>query len=316
MKIVAIAGGVGGAKLAHGLSMVMPADDFSIIVNTGDDFRHLGLSISPDIDTVMYTLAGLENTATGWGRDHDTFHALETIEKLQGPAWFLLGDSDIGLHLERTRRLMEGQSLSEVSLSLAKAMGIHNKVLPMTDQTVATVVKTLEFGDLPFQEYFVYRKCEPTVMGFRYEGIEKSLLSEYAVQELSACDAIVICPSNPWVSIRPILAVKDMREYLKQKLVVGVSPILHGKTVKGPAAKMYQELGINPSATAVLLDYRDFLNGFLVDYGDEPSSELADRWGIMIKETDILMRNNEDRKRLGLTTLQFIKELLERNKVA
>jgi len=315
MKIVALAGGVGGAKLAHGLSMVLPANDFSVIVNTGDDFSHLGLFISPDIDTVMYTLANIENPDTGWGRNGDQFLALRTVAKLGGPDWFNLGDMDLGLHLERTRRLSEGQSLTEICLSFTNAFGIKNKILPMCDQKVSTIVNTLEYGELAFQEYFVHRRCDPTVVGFRYDGIERSGLSQQSIEELENCDAIVICPSNPWVSIRPILAVKHMREYLRKKIVVGVSPILHGKTVKGPAAKMYQELGINPSAMAVLMDYKDFLNGFLVDHGDLGPNDLEDQWSIMIQETDVLMRDLQDRKRLGMVTLELVETLLERNMV-
>ena len=206
LKIVALAGGVGGAKLAHGLAQVLPPDDLTVIVNTGDDFEHYGLYICPDLDTVCYTLAGLANLETGWGRMSETWNVIENAEKLGGPTWFRLGDRDLGTHLERTRRLKDGQTLSQVTNDFCKAWGIQHTVVPISDQPVRTIVKTEE-GDLPFQEYFVHRRCEPRVTGFRFEGVEQAQPAPKAREAIQSADAIVICPSNPWVSIDPILRV-------------------------------------------------------------------------------------------------------------
>src|SRR6185503_2850541 len=251
MKIVALAGGVGGAKLAHGLAQILPPEDLTVIVNTGDDFEHYGLNICPDLDTVCYTLAGLANPTTGWGRINESWNVIENISKLGGPAWFRLGDQDLGTHLERTRRLKGGESLSQITKDFCKAWGIGHTVLPMSDQPVRTIVET-EAGELAFQEYFVHHRCEPKVKGFRFEGADRAEAVPEAKAALQSADAVVICPSNPWVSIDPILKIIP----IKNKPVYAVSPIIGGETVKGPAAKMYRELGIEPSALAVANHYR------------------------------------------------------------
>ena len=269
MKIVALAGGVGGAKLADGLAQILPPADLTIVVNTGDDFEHLGLLICPDVDTVCYTLAGLANPRTGWGRRTETFHTLENIQNLGGPDWFQIGDKDLATHLERTRRLREGQSLSQITLHFCQAWGVRHLVLPMSDQSVRTIVDTREDGELSFQEYFVHRKCEPKVRGFRFSGIESAQPAPGVLKSIQEADAVVLCPSNPWVSIDPILALPGLRSALAAKIVLAVSPIIGGQTVKGPAAKMYTELGFRPSALAVARHYADFLTGFILDMVDE-----------------------------------------------
>ncbi|HNO85721.1 MAG TPA: 2-phospho-L-lactate transferase, partial [Anaerolineales bacterium] len=246
MKITALAGGVGGAKLAHGLAQILPSQDLTIIVNTGDDFEHLGLSICPDLDTVCYTLAGLANPETGWGRVNETWNTIANIEKLGGPNWFRLGDQDIATHLERTRRLKGGETLSQITKDFCKAWGIQPTILPMTDAPVRTIVDSDE-GELAFQEYFVHRQCGPKVKGFQFDGVEAAEPAFGVREAVESADAIIICPSNPWVSVDPILRVIP----LPKKKIVAVSPIIGGKTVKGPAAKMYAELGIEPSALAV-----------------------------------------------------------------
>ena len=207
--IVALAGGVGGAKLAHGLAQILPPEDLTIIVNTGDDFEHLGLTICPDLDTVCYTLAGLANPETGWGRENETWNTISNIEKLGGPNWFRLGDQDFGTHIERTRRLKEGQSLSQITKDFCKAWGIKQTILPMTNSPVRTIVNTDE-GELAFQEYFVHRHCEPRVKGFRFDGVEVAEPVIGAREAIKSAEAIVICPSNPWVSIDPILRVLSL----------------------------------------------------------------------------------------------------------
>src|SRR5512133_2119051 len=206
MKIVALAGGVGGAKLADGLAKVLPPENLTVIVNIGDDFDLFGLRICPDLDTVCYTLAGLANPETGWGRVGETWNVIESAAKLGGPDWFHLGDQDLGTHLERTRRLKAGQTLSQITKDFCKAWGIAQTVLPMSDQPVRTIVETEE-GDLAFQEYFVHRRCEPRVKGFRFEGLAGAEPAPGAREAIQSADAVIICPSNPWVSIDPILRV-------------------------------------------------------------------------------------------------------------
>ena len=208
MKIVALAGGVGGAKLVDGLAQVLFPGDLTIIVNTADDFEHLGLYICPDVDTVCYTLAGLANPETGWGRHGETFQALKNIHDLGGPDWFHIGDKDLATHLERTRRLQAGQLLSRITHDFCQAWGVQHTVLPMSDQLIRTMVATVEFGELAFQEYFVHRNCKPKVNGFRFEGVESAQPAPEVLEAIQNADAVVFCPSNPWVSIDPVLAVR------------------------------------------------------------------------------------------------------------
>jgi LPPG:FO 2-phospho-L-lactate transferase len=308
--IVALAGGVGGAKLAHGLAQILPPEDLTIIVNTGDDFEHLGLTICPDLDTVCYTLAGLANPETGWGRQNETWNTISNIEKLGGPNWFRLGDQDFGTHIERTRRLKGGEPLSQITKDFCKAWGIKQTILPMTDSPVRTIVNTDE-GELAFQEYFVHRHCEPRVKGFRFDGVEVAEPTIGAREAIESAEAIVICPSNPWVSIDPILRVISLTPTPLpwgegQKKIVAVSPIIDGKTVKGPAAKMYAELGIEPSALAVAEHYRNLLTGFVLDSKDR---QLSDKFRGKILVTDTLMNSPADRARLAMDVLQFIGSL-------
>lgn len=312
MKVVALAGGVGGAKLADGLYQVLPPDNLCVVVNTGDDLDIFGLHICPDLDTVCYTLAGLANPTTGWGLKEETWNAIRAIENLGGPTWFNLGDRDLGTNLERTRRLHNGELLSRVTRDFCQAWGIRSRVLPMTDQPVATIVRTQESGDLAFQEYFVHKKCEPAVKGFYFSGIETALPAEGVVEAIQAADIVVICPSNPWVSIDPILAIQAIREAIRVKVVVAVSPIIGGKAVKGPAAKMFAELGIEPTALAVAQHYREWLKGFVIDQIDCPQIEEISRWGIMMLETDTLMTTAADRRRLAEEVLVFCENLIRR----
>ncbi len=301
MKIVALAGGVGGAKLAHGLAQVLPAEDLTVIVNTGDDFEHYGLYICPDLDTVCYTLAGLANPDTGWGRVNETWNVIENASKLGGPRWFNLGDQDLGTHMERTRRLKAGQSLSQITKDFCQAWGIEHNVLPMSDQPVRTIVETEE-GDLAFQEYFVHRHCEPRVTGFRFEGVEAAKPAPGAREVIQAADALIVCPSNPWVSIDPILHVIKRIE----KPVVAVSPIIGGETIKGPAAKMYRELGINPSAVAVANHYCDLITGFVFDELDKHLEGEISSLSMRTLVTNTLMKSHDDRKQLALDLLNFL----------
>jgi LPPG:FO 2-phospho-L-lactate transferase len=303
LKIVALAGGVGGAKLAHGLAQILPPEDLTVIVNTGDDFEHYGLYISPDLDTVCYTLAGLANPETGWGRIDETWQAIENARRLGGPDWFNLGDRDLGTHLERTRRMKAGQTLTQITRDFCQAWGVRLTVLPMSDQPVRTIVET-DQGKLAFQEYFVHRRCEPKVKGFRFEGIDQAEAAPGALEALASADAVVICPSNPWVSIDPILSVLKLRSTVNRPpSIVAVSPIIGGKAVKGPAAKMYAELGIEPSALAVAEHYRGLLSGFVLDKVD---AELANTIEIPTLTTDTLMNHLTKRAQLAGDVLHFI----------
>ncbi len=306
MKIVALAGGVGGAKLVDGLAQILPFEDLTVIVNTGDDFEHIGLYISPDLDTVCYTLAGIVNPETGWGRLDDTFHVLENLKQLNVPDWFRLGDRDLATHIERSRRLREGQPLSQITREFCEAWGVRYRIFPMSDQPVRTLVDTSEFGELTFQEYFVHLKCAPKVKGFRFSGIAAALPAPGVIEAISHADAILLCPSNPWVSIDPILALTGIRSAISAKIIIAVSPILAGRAVKGPAAKMYTELGINPSALAVAQHYDNLLSGFVLDNMDiSQSNEIR----IKTLVTDILMINKDGRRRLAQDMLNFIHKL-------
>jgi LPPG:FO 2-phospho-L-lactate transferase len=302
LKIVALAGGVGGAKLAHGLAMNLPPENLTVIVNTGDDFEHYGLYICPDLDTVCYTLAGLANSETGWGRVDETWNAINNASRLGGPGWFNLGDQDLGTHLERTRRIKEGHCLSDITRDFCKAWGIQPTVLPMSDQKVRTIVNT-EQGELPFQEYFVHRRCEPKVKGFRFEGAEEAGPAPGIREAIQAADAIIICPSNPWVSIDPILSILSP---LPSVRAFAVSPIIGGETVKGPAAKMYRELGIEPSAVAVADHYRGLVKGFVMDTIDKNLQGGIRERGMQILVTNSLMKSHDDRSRLAQELLEFI----------
>jgi len=316
MKIVALAGGVGGAKLAHGLAQILPSEDLTIIVNTGDDFEHYGLYICPDLDTVCYTLAGLANPETGWGRVNESWNVIENASKLGGPDWFRLGDQDLGTHLERTRRMNAGDSLSQITRDFCRAWGVEHTVLPMSDQPVSTIVETEE-GDLAFQEYFVHRRCEPRVKGFRFEGADEAEPVSGAREAIRSADAIVICPSNPWVSIDPILKVLfpapassplSLRSarWTEGKKVVAISPIIGGETVKGPAAKMYRELGIEPSALAVANHYRGLVTNFVLDTIDAQLNESVRGLNMQTFVTNTLMKSHEDRKQLAREVLTLI----------
>jgi LPPG:FO 2-phospho-L-lactate transferase len=304
MSIVALAGGVGGAKLADGFAGLIPSGDLTVIVNTGDDFEHFGLYICPDLDTVCYNLAGLNNPETGWGRDGESLTTIEAVNVLGGPTWFQLGDLDLGTHLERTRRLRKGDSLSTITADFCKAWGISSIVLPMSDQPIPTIVLTEE-GEMAFQEYFVARRCQPKVTGFRFENILRSVPAPGVIEAIKDADLIVICPSNPWVSVDPILGVPGMRAALEEKPVVAVSPLIGGKALKGPAAKMYEELEIEPSALAVARHYGSLLSGFVIDHQDEKLTKLI---GLPTLITDTIMMEREQRKSLAEEVLSFARE--------
>jgi LPPG:FO 2-phospho-L-lactate transferase len=245
----------------------------------------------------------MANPDTGWGRQAETFLALENIKKLGGPAWFQIGDKDLATHLERTRRLREGQTLTQITQHFCQTWGVRHLVLPMSDQPVHTMVDTVESGELPFQEYFVHRNCEPKVWGFRFAGIESAQPAPGVLKSISEADAVVLCPSNPWVSIDPILALAGLRPSLATKPVLAVSPIIGGRTVKGPAAKMFTELGILPSALTVAHHYSGLLSGFVLDILDK---DMAKEFKIPIAITQTIMKTGLDRRRLAQDVLNLL----------
>lgn len=313
MKVVALAGGVGGAKLVDGISRLDGGPELTVIVNTGDDFSLFGLWISPDLDTVCYNLAGLENQETGWGRDQESWDTLQGIRILGGPDWFQLGGKDLATHLERTRRLDAGQPLSRITADFCQAWGVTAAVLPMSDDRIPTLVETAQ-GLLSFQEYFVKLRCEPEVVGFGFQAVEMSRPAPGVLDAIQAADLVVICPSNPWVSIDPILAVPGIASALEEKIVLGVSPIIGGEAVKGPAAKMYREMGIPPSAAAVAAHYGALLDGFVIDEQDQSlqGEILSGQPGSLdLFTADIWMRTRSDRIAVADRVLSFGRSLVK-----
>ena len=302
--VLALAGGIGGAKLALGLSRILSPGGLLVVANTGDDFEHLGLSISPDLDTLMYTLAGINNPETGWGLRSETWTFMAALRALGGETWFQLGDGDLATHVERTRRLASGEPLSRITEDFCRRLGVHTKILPMSDDAVRTRVRTLE-GWLAFQDYFVRRRCEPAVTELVYEGAaaarpHRDFMAALADTRLRA---IVICPSNPFLSIDPILALPRVREALIacSAPVVAVSPIVGGRAVKGPTAKMMRELGLPVTAAAVARHYQDILDGYLVDHRD---ADVVCS-GIKIASAATLMTTLADRETLACEVLAF-----------
>lgn len=310
--VVALCGGVGGAKLAFGLSRILPPDQLTIVVNTGDDFEHLGLHVSPDIDTVVYTLADLSDRTRGWGLAGETWDFMGAVGRLGGETWFNLGDRDLAMHVLRTQRLRAGESLSDVTRGLSEALGLPHRIAPMSDQPVRTVVET-EDGRLPFQRYFVGEQCRPVVRAIAFEGAEQARPSAAFAQALARPDlgAVVICPSNPYLSIDPILAVPGARAALEalSAPIVAVSPIIGGQAVKGPTAKLMRELGITPSATAVARHYAGLVSGLVIDEADAAEAPGITALGMAVRTAPALMTDDEDRRRLAQETLALARSL-------
>jgi LPPG:FO 2-phospho-L-lactate transferase len=294
--------------LAHGLDQALPAGSLTVIVNTGDDFEHLGLWISPDVDTVTYTLAGLADPQKGWGRADESWDCLETLAELGGPTWFQLGDRDLALHLERTRRLERGDRLSTITHDFCRTWELRSTVLPMSDDRIATIVKS-EQGELAFQTYFVALRCEPEVRGFRFEGLATARPAPGVLEAINQADLVVFCPSNPWVSLDPILAVPGIGQAVSQKTVVGVSPIIAGNALKGPAARMYRQLGFEASAAVVAQHFSEYLNGFVLDQSDLELESEVEQQGVKVCVAQTVMHDVEARRILAETILNFALEL-------
>lgn len=308
--IVALAGGVGGAKLAQGLYGAVAPDALAVVVNTADDFDHLGLRICPDLDTVMYTLAGLANPVTGWGVVDDTFQAMELLGRYGRPTWFRLGDRDLATHIARGERLRQGARLGEVTAELAGALGIRAALLPMCDEPVATLVDT-PAGRLEFQDYFVRRHQQDAVLGVVYAGAAAARLPEAVGRALAGAEAIVLCPSNPIVSIGPILAVPGLRARLAGAAAprVAVSPIVAGQALKGPAAHMLATLGHEVSPVGVARLYTGLIDGMVIDAADAAARGAIEALGLRVLVTQTVMGGREDRERLGREVLDFCRAL-------
>jgi LPPG:FO 2-phospho-L-lactate transferase len=308
--VLALTGGVGGAKLCLGLQRVLPPGALRIIVNTGDDFEHLGLAISPDVDTTLYTLAGLANTELGWGRQDETWSFMSALATLGGPAWFRLGDGDLALHVERTRRLAAGETLTAIVADIARRFGIAARIMPMSDDPVRTIVRTAGAGELGFQEYFVRERCAPAIAALRYAGAAAARISSAAVESLAdpALQAVVIVPSNPYLSIDPVLAVPGMRSAVRARgaPVIAVTPLIGDCAIKGPTAKIMRELGLAPSPLTVLAHYGGLVDGFVLD---ERDAALAKEIDIPIRLCDTLMRSLADRERVARCTLELAQAL-------
>ncbi|WIM10329.1 2-phospho-L-lactate transferase [Enhydrobacter sp.] len=308
-SVLALAGGVGGAKLAFGLSAVLPAEALTVAVNTADDFEHLGLSISPDLDTVMYTLAGVANPETGWGRRDESWNTMAALEQLGGETWFRLGDKDLATHIERTRRLRAGETLTTVTRDLAQRLGVKCAIVPMTDNPVRTVV-TSDRGDLAFQDWFVRLRCEPAVERVRFTGADKARANPVLL-DMAGLRGVIFCPSNPFVSVAPILAIPGVRTALQRTTTprVAVTPIVRGQAIKGPAAKMLAELGHDVSALGVARYYKGLIDGFVLDQTDAGLKASIEDLGIKVLVADTMMRTDEDKRRLAVAALEFVDAL-------
>ena len=298
-RTVVLTGGVGGAKLVLGLAKILLPENLTAIVNTADDFTLLGLAVSPDIDTLLYTLSGKANAAQGWGREGESWSFLAALRTLGGPDWFQLGDGDLALHILRTAALAQGQKLSHIIAGFAQAWNIGPAVLPMTDDPVATILTTDE-GELDFQHYFVARRCAPVVRSIRFEGAAQARPSPGVLAAIAQAEAILIAPSNPYLSIDPILAIPGIAAALAAATapVVAVSPIVGGQAVKGPTAKLMAELGIAITNTAIAAHYCSVIDGLLLDERDPPANP-----GIALATADTLMRTLDDRIRVARAAL-------------
>ena len=304
-RIVCLAGGVGGAKLAHGLAQIVPPNQLTIVVNTGDDFQHLGLAICPDLDTVMYTLGSVANPETGWGREGESWITIEEVMRLDGPAWFRLGDLDLATHLVRSQMLAGGRSLTQATHHLCSHFDVAPPLLPMSNQPAPTYIQT-EDRLLPFQEWFVRERWQPAVRVVQLP--ENVHATPQVVRALETADLVLIAPSNPFVSVDPILNVYPIRELIMDlpRAVVAVSPIVGGQALKGPAAKMMAEKGMPVSASAVAGYYGDLLDGFVIDSQDEDQEHELNQAALV---TNTIMRDAADRRRLAQEMLQFAMEL-------
>ncbi|MBK8259080.1 MAG: 2-phospho-L-lactate transferase [Polyangiaceae bacterium] len=304
-RVVCLSGGVGGARLLHGLARALPGNSLTVIVNTGDDFEHWGLHIAPDLDTVMYTLSGLGHEARGWGLAEESFGALDMVKRYGGDDWFALGDRDLGTHLMRTQALRRGETLSAVTERLFTGLGVHTRVLPMADELCQTMIDTENEGTLPFQQWFVKRRTIPVVKRVWYKGTRKP--APGVIESIAQADLCLFGPSNPYVSVDPILTMEGVREALEKKTVVALSPIVGGRAVKGPLAEMIRSLeGEDPTPAAIIRHYKGLLTGMVVENGDEPFAAVSN---CQILGTQTVMNSREDSFQLATKMLEFAAQL-------
>ncbi|MEM1435075.1 MAG: 2-phospho-L-lactate transferase [Pseudomonadota bacterium] len=301
---LALTGGVGGAKLALGLTRVLPPEELTLVVNTGDDFEHLGLHIAPDIDTLTYTLSGLANAELGWGRGDESWNCLDTLGQLGGETWFQLGDRDLALHLRRTALLRAGHTLTEVTAVLSQQLGIEPRILPMSDDPVRTIVHSNQ-GRLSFQHYFVREQCKPRVEQIEFEGAATARPAPGLLEAIASCDAIIICPSNPFLSVDPVLSVPGVRQALLDTPapVVAVSPIVGGTAVKGPTAKIMHELNLATMADEIANHYGELIDLFVLD---ELDKFLDGQLPVQTLVAQTVMRTLEDREQLARVVLAAV----------
>lgn len=303
-SVLALCGGIGGAKLALGLARALGPGELTILVNTGDDFEHLGLRISPDIDTVLYTLGGVADSERGWGRADETWNFMSAVRQLGGDTWFQLGDRDLAMHVARTKYLHAGGLLTDFVEQAARRLGIDARILPMTDEEVRTIVETDE-GSLEFQRYFVEHRCQPSVRSLWFAGASRTRVSATVHRAIfDATRAIVICPSNPYLSIEPILAIPGVRAALLEATapVVAVSPLIGGAAVKGPTAKIMEELGTPVSNVSIAAHYHGLIDGLVIDSVDAGDAAVIDE---PVLATCTLMQDLNDRVRLANEVLAF-----------
>lgn len=305
--LTALAGGVGAARFLDGLVRVTDPNNITVIVNVGDDVEMYGLHISPDIDTVIYTLAGIADDVKGWGIKGDTFNCLEMLSKYGVETWFKIGDKDMAIHIFRTMLLKKGLKLQEVIDIIRQSLNIKVKIVPMTNDKVETMVLT-DKGLMPFQDYFVKRGFQDEVKNVIYKGIEEAKPAKGVIESIMNADGIIICPSNPIVSIGTIISIRGVKEALRETRarIVGISPIIGGVAVKGPADKMLRGLGFEPSAHSVAELYRDFLDVFVIDKADINLKDRIERLGIKVHVTNTLMKSIEDRIRIAREVLNLI----------
>ena len=305
-SVVALAGGVGGAKLALGFSHILGPEELTVVVNTADDDRFYGLHVSPDLDTVLYTLAGVSNAEMGWGLAGESFRTLERLKEYGVDAWFNLGDLDLATHLYRTKMLDEGKTLSEVCQQLAKSLGVEHKILPVTDSPIKTMVETQD-GIMSFQEYFVKNRCDPIVKSIDFNGSSNCTVTPGVRRAVLNMDLLVFCPSNPFVSIAPILSVPGFKEMIESfsGKSIGVSPIVGGEAIKGPAAKMLKELGHDVSPVGVARQYVGLCNTFIIDEKDVDLKQEIESLGMNVFVTQTIMETDQDKKRLAEYILEI-----------
>jgi LPPG:FO 2-phospho-L-lactate transferase len=311
-NFIAVSGGVGGAKLALGLEKIIQSEDLMVIGNVGDDFRHFGLHISPDIDTLLYTLSGKSDIEKGWGLANETWEFMSAMKELGGDTWFQLGDRDLATHVERTRRLQHGESLSEITDYFRRTFGIGATIIPATDDQLRTIVET-DIGVLNFQEYFVRERCNPRIQNLHFQGSESAYPQKELTKALGSTElqSIIFCPSNPLLSIDPILSIQGLKRAFAESgaKIVAVTPIVGGAAIKGPAAKNLRELGYPVSATTVAKHYQGLIHGFVLDKRDREETKQIEKLGIAVLVAETIMNDLETKIQLAEKTLQFAKSI-------